>query len=69
MRPITIEQRQQPDGSIHHVATVGCPLEPCAVIPKRGPVPDPCECLHSNGVDDEGKIRWCCSKTPCRSGA
>jgi hypothetical protein len=69
MRPITLEQHRQPDGSNHHRATSGCPLEPCAVIDPQGDVRgDPCDCLHSNGVDDEGNIKWCCSKPLCRSG-
>lgn len=68
MRPITIKKDQQPDGSIHHVATVGCPLSPCAIVRLQGEVPDACDCLHSNGVDDDGNIRWCCNKLPCRSG-
>lgn len=68
MRTITIEQHKKTDGCIHHVATVGCSLEPCSVVCPTGVDRDPCDYLHSNGVDDEGNLIWCCNKPPCQSG-
>lgn len=69
MRLITIEQHPQPDGCIHHRATTGCALEPCSIICPKGNNPDPCDYLHSAGVNDKGELIWCCNKPPCRSGA
>jgi hypothetical protein len=68
MRRIIIEQLQQPDGTIHHQATVGCALEPCSKIYPEGIFPESCDYLHSNGVDGEGNLLWCCNKPPCSSG-
>jgi len=68
MRPIKIEQHHQPDGAIHHQPDCGCPLAPCAIVRKQGEIPEACDCLHTNGVDDNGNLRWCCNKIPCRSG-
>lgn len=69
MRPIALIQNLQPDGSIHHEPATGCSLGPCCIVRREGMVPEPCDLLHSDGVDADGNIIWCCNKTPCRSGA
>ena len=70
MRPITLVQNTQPDGSIHHEPPTGCRLGPCCKVSREGVIPgEICDMLHSDGVDADGFIVWCCGKTPCRSGA
>jgi len=69
MRNIQLTKDPQQDGSIHHNPSTGCPLEPCVKVLVSGEMPDVCECLHNNGVDENNELVWQCSKTPCRSGA
>ena len=69
MRPITLHQHTQPDGAIHHLVDSGCPLGPCVVVSPAAEVPETCCHLHSGGVDEQGRLQWRCTKTPCRSGA
>lgn len=70
MRSITIEQHPNTDGTTRHIATVGCPLEPCTKTGKNGEMieSETCGHLHCGGVNDDGQLQWCCNKVPCRSG-
>jgi len=69
MRKITVKQDVQPDGAIHHISGLGCPLEPCAIVTKQGEVPgDICGHLHAGGVTEDGVLIWQCNKPVCRSG-
>jgi hypothetical protein len=69
MRILNLIEEKQPDGSIHHISGLGCPLEPCVDVKKEGMVPVLCDCLFSDGVDENEKIIHKCNKPPCRSGA
>ena len=69
MRPITLHQHTQPDGSIYHETDSGCPLGPCVVVSPAAEVPETCCHLRCGGVDDQERLQWRCTKTPCRSGA
>jgi len=68
MTPIKIQQHRQAEGCIHHQTATGCALEPCSIICPEGIYPESCDYLHSNGVDSEGELIWCCNKPPCSSG-
>jgi hypothetical protein len=68
MRRIKIDQLRQADGSIHHVAEVGCAIEPCAKVFPEGTSPETCDYLHTDGVDGDGSLIWCCNKPSCTGG-
>jgi hypothetical protein len=67
-RKIILQQHIQPNGSIHHVPSCNCPLEPCVIVTKEGEAPESiCDMLQI-GIDGNEQMMWSCNKTPCLTG-